>query len=723
MSKAEIAAESGSGRTGASGEETPVFLSLLPARPGERRFAFAVMAVSLAVFVALAPFAKVQLPRLDAFIPLYQSALVISHLIIAVLLFGQFSIVRTRGLLILASAYLFTTLMVVAHTLSFPGLFAPGGLLGSGAQTTAWLYMIWHGGFSLLVIGYALFNGAKIDAPPNQIITFSVIVVAAVVAVVMALTSAGQDWLPAIMDGDRYTPMMSVVVLAVWLIGLFALLLLWRRKADTALDLWLVVVVGAWLLDVALAAVFNGGRFDLGFYAGRIYGLLASGTVLLVLLLETRALYVRHALELQQTNQALRESKARLRQLNETLEQRVQERTQRLEEEAAERERMEAALRDVQKLEAIGRMTGGIAHDFNNLLAVIIGNVDELMERFRDRPDMESLLAINHAAERGARLIRQLMTFSRNKLLKTDTIDLKQRARDMGSFLTQSLRGDIRLVFDWPEDLWPVRCDGDELDLAMVNLCVNARDAMPDGGLVRIAGRNIAAIEKQEPSLGLAGDYVQLSLSDTGHGIAGDDLKRVFEPFFTTKEIGKGTGLGLCQVYGFCQQAGGRAMVESVEGQGTTVTLYLPRAVVETDAPSVPNSGTARRGRGRVLLVEDDDAVAAMATRMLTMLGYESHRARDARTALALLLGGQQFDVLFSDIVMPGGMSGQELAQKVRSHFPALPILLASGIVYAAAEVDRQGFDIIAKPYRADALADALERVIRESYSRQRNRA
>ena len=702
--------------------DRPVFVSMLPATQGERRLAFAVMVVSLAIFAALAPFAKVQLARLDAFIPLYQSALVINDLITAVLLFGQFSILRSRGLLILANAYLFTALMVIAHTLSFPGLFAPGGLLGAGPQTTAWIYMLWHGGFPLLVIGYAAFEDRPLSGPLSRGIILGVLVTAAVAAGLTLLTTAGQDLLPSIMTGNRYTPAMIVVVGTVWLIGLAALLVLWRRRLKTSLDLWLIVVVGAWLLDMALAAMLNGGRFDLGFYAGRIYGLLAASTVLLVLLLETRALYARHARDLQRANDALRQSEDRLRQLNDTLEQRVQERSRQLEAEVAEREQAQAALREAQKLEAIGRMTGGIAHDFNNLLAIIIGNAEALLERLKHSPEYPAVQAIDQAADRGARLIRQLLTFSRAKPLKTEVIDLRPRMKETMELLEQSLRGDIRLVLDLADDLGPVDCDGDELDLALLNLCVNARDAMPQGGLVRIAGRNVVLGPEQDAGLGMHGEFVLLTVSDTGTGIAEADLKKIFEPFFTTKEPGKGTGLGLSQVYGFTQQARGRVTVTSTLGQGTVVSLYLPRAAGSTTALQ-PDRKQLSKGQGRVLLVEDDDAVAAMASRMLAMLGYESHRVRDARTALTLLLGGQQFAVLFSDILMPGGMSGLELAKKVRSHFPKLPILLASGFAYAAAESDRQGFRIIAKPYRADALADALNQSILEGYSNLRDSA
>jgi two-component system NtrC family sensor kinase len=257
-----------------------------------------------------------------------------------------------------------------------------------------------------------------------------------------------------------------------------------------------------------------------------------------------------------------------------------------------------------------------------------------------------------------------------------------------------------------------------------MNLCVNARDAMPGGGVVQLIGQNRSLAANQNPDPAsifntgsnisdLAGDFVALTLSDGGAGISAENLKRVFEPFFTTKEIGKGTGLGLSQVYGFAQQSGGRAAIESVLGQGTSVTIYLPRARVASGAEAAQDRPAMEHGTGTVLLVEDDEDVAKMAARMLAMIGYKSQHVLDARTALTLLLGGQHFDLLFSDIVMPGDMNGLDLARKVRQHFPRLPILLATGYSRAAADVHRDGFSIIAKPYRADALAAAIASALR----------
>lgn len=703
----------------------PVFLSLQPAQPRERIFAFAVMAASLTIFAFLAPLAKVPLERLDAFIPIYQSALVINDLITAVLLFGQFSILRSRSLLVLANAYVFTALMVVAHTLSFPGLFAPGGLLGAGPQTTAWIYMFWHGGFPLLVIGYALTRNDDREWPGStgRQIGIGIAATAAVAGGLTLLSTAGQDLLPAIMVGNRYSPAMIVVIAAVWASGLAALLVLWRQRQKASLDLWLIVVVGAWLLDVALSAMLNAGRFDLGFYAGRIYGLLAASIVLMVLLLETRSLYARCMTDMQTANRVLRLSEAKLKELNDTLEQRVAERSRQLEAEIAGREKLQVTLREAQKLEAVGRMAGGVAHDFNNLLAVVIGNTEILQDDLRGKIDPRPLEAIDRAASRGARLIRQLMTFSRRQPVKAVAIDLVAHFGELSPLLEQSLRGDIRLIVDLPDALWPIHCDRDEFDLALMNICVNARDAMPRGGLVKIEARNATLAATHDPALGLSGYFVAITITDTGTGIAPENLDKIFEPFFTTKDVGKGTGLGLSQVYGFAKQAGGNVTVSSQPDQGVTVRLYLPRATAAATEALPARSAALPQARGTVLLVEDDDDVAAVVQRILGLIGYESHRMRDAGTTLALLLGGQSFDLLLSDIVMPGGMNGMDLARKVRSHFPNMPILLCTGLSTAATEAHQQGFGIIAKPYRAETLADAIARTIAAHHSGSRNSA
>jgi diguanylate cyclase (GGDEF)-like protein len=266
--------------------EPPTFPSAISPERSERRFALAVVLVSTVIFIVLVPLAKVPLASSSAFIPIYQSALVINDLITAVFLFAQFNnIVRSRALLLLACGYLFTAVMAAIHMLTFPGLFSPNGLLGAGPQTTAWLYMFWHGGFPLMVIAYALHHDQGRSAPRAFIdVLWSVGAVLAAAGGLTVAATIGHDALPAIMSGNNYTPAMIFVVSSTWLLSLAALIVLSRRRPESVLDLWLMVVMCAWIFDIALSAVLNAGRFDLGFYAGRIYGLLATSFVLVVLL-------------------------------------------------------------------------------------------------------------------------------------------------------------------------------------------------------------------------------------------------------------------------------------------------------------------------------------------------------------------------------------------------------------------------------------------------------
>jgi len=283
------------------------FFSELPAGATEQRLARAVMLVSALVFLMLVPFAKTPLVQVWAFIPTYESALIVNDLMTAALLIGQFLISRSKALRVLVCGYLFSGLMAVAHMLSFPGLYADGGLIGGDKQTTAWLYMFWHSGFPLCVIAYTCWEG-EMRGSAQRGLAVGIAAVAAVAAgLTLLATTEARALLPAIMAGNHYTPAMVVVVSTVWLLSLAALVMLWRRQRPSVLDQWLKVVMCAWLCDIALSAVFNGGRFDLGFYAGRVYGLLAASLVLLVLLVENGWLYARlleTAAELQRLNGA-----------------------------------------------------------------------------------------------------------------------------------------------------------------------------------------------------------------------------------------------------------------------------------------------------------------------------------------------------------------------------------------------------------------------------------
>ena len=270
-----------------------VFPSRFPPGRSERRLALVVILLSVAIFLVSVPFAKMPLWQIWAFIPVYESALVVSDLITAVLLFGQFGFLQSPALLVLATGYLFTAVIAAAHALTFPGLFAPTGLLGAGPQSTAWLYMFWHAGFPLFVIAYSLLKTDDRRTSPRAGVLAGAIAVVVIAGALTLLATAGQEWLPAIMQGNHYAPAMTVVVTATWVSSLLALGMLWLRRPHAVLDLWLMVVMCAWCFDIALAAVLNAGRFDLGFYAGRIYGLLAASFVLAVLLVENGKLYAR----------------------------------------------------------------------------------------------------------------------------------------------------------------------------------------------------------------------------------------------------------------------------------------------------------------------------------------------------------------------------------------------------------------------------------------------
>ena len=398
------------------------------------------------------------------------------------------------------------------------------------------------------------------------------------------------------------------------------------------------------------------------------------------------------------------------------LEKLVIERTKALEEantqlrlEIEERARVEETLRQAQKIEAIGQLTGGVAHDFNNLLMVISGGLD-MLERQTDPTRRRRLMdGMIQAAQRGASLTKQLLAFSRRQKLRPEPVDVAAQIGGMRELLDRSLRGDVHVEFDFPEQLWPVEVDPGELELVILNLAVNARDAMPHGGTIIVRGENLPDLKDDQ----ISGDYVRLSVIDTGIGMPPEILSRVFEPFFTTKDVGKGSGLGLAQVHGFATQSQGTVRIQSEVGRGTSIELYLPRSF---DAPSSPRhlvdltrARPKKSNQGRILLVEDDDEVAALVSEMLGQLGYDVTRASSAAAALGALADGRPIDLIFTDIMMPGGMNGVELAREVRKRRSDIPILLTSGYAEASVhEAESAGIEILPKPYHIDELAAAL---------------
>ena len=382
-------------------------------------------------------------------------------------------------------------------------------------------------------------------------------------------------------------------------------------------------------------------------------------------------------------------------------------RTRRAITEGARREQVEDALRQTQRLEAVGKLTGGVAHDFNNLLMVVKASVERLMRVERPPRDTRYLEMIKTAAERGQSLTRQLLTFARRQALNPEPVDLAARVPAMREMHERSLRGDIAVKMQVLDEVCPVSVDTGELDLAILNLGVNARDAMPNGGTLTL---RLHRVELRGVPDDLTGAFVALSVRDTGTGIPAALLPRVFEPFFTTKEVGKGTGLGLSQVYGFARQSGGTAIVDSNEGEGTAVTLYLPVSTGEAAPRPLAKAARPRRFGLHVLIVEDERDVGALAHDLLGELGCTSTLTEsidDAMTALER----ERFDVVLSDILMPGGKTGLDLARHLRGERPEIAVVLATGYSASAEEALREGLVVIRKPYGRDELAAALAQV------------
>jgi PAS domain S-box-containing protein len=410
-------------------------------------------------------------------------------------------------------------------------------------------------------------------------------------------------------------------------------------------------------------------------------------------------------------------AEAALRQLNEELESRVIAAV-------AERERTEAALRQSQKLEAVGQLTGGVAHDFNNLLTIIRSSVE-----FLRRPNLPEerrrryIDAITDTVDRAAKLTGQLLAFARRQALKPEVFNVPERIQAVTDMLRTIVGARIRIVNDTACEACFVEADVTQFETALVNMAVNARDAMEGEGTLTVHVDALAGMPSIRGHAGGTGTFVAVSITDTGSGIPADRLGQIFEPFFTTKEVGKGTGLGLSQVYGFAKQSGGDVAVKSVLGKGTTFTLYLPR--VEQEVAAERAGSEARGGKQhedghgcRVLVVEDNIEVGQFSTQLLQDLGYETTWAANAGEALKLLEENHtRFDVVFSDVVMPG-MSGVELGREIRQRYPSLPVVLTSGYSHVLAEEGRHGFELLHKPYAVEDVSRVLRRVTREKNAR-----
>ncbi|MBV7449745.1 MASE4 domain-containing protein [Acidovorax sp. sif0715] len=529
-------------------------MAMAPAGPVGRRWALGAVVVSAVLFLAAMPFAKLPLPKMGAFIPAYQSALVLSDLITAVMLWGQYRILGHAGLRVLACGYLFTALVAITHALTFPGLVAEGGWLGAGPQSTAWLYMFWHAGFPAAVIGYALSKPAAASQPeaaPAQAgflfsTAISVAAVLAAVAALTALATVGQSLLPPIMQGSRYTPTMLAVVTTVWGVSVVALLLLLRRRPLVVLDLLLVVTMCAWLFDIALSAVLNGGRFDLGFYAGRLYGLMASTALLAVLLVENTMLHARLAAAYQAEREKRRQIQTQAAEL-------------------------------VEKNRELDAFSYSISHDLQAPVRVIQGFAGMLLERSDSHQDAETrrmLKVIDDSARKMGQLIRDLLDFAR-----LGRQPMHPARVDMNALVEQVI-ADVRhtgpgrdaafAVASLPEG-WGDRA---LLRQVWVNLISNAvKYSGPQGAHIQISGS------------GDGGECVY-QVADQGIGFDMARVDRLFELFqrLHTAEEFPGTGVGLAFVQRIVVRHGGRVWALGALNAGATFSFALPQAPTPQDA-------------------------------------------------------------------------------------------------------------------------------------------
>jgi signal transduction histidine kinase len=386
-----------------------------------------------------------------------------------------------------------------------------------------------------------------------------------------------------------------------------------------------------------------------------------------------------------------------------------------LQTEMTQRATAEEALRQAQKLEVIGQLTGGVAHDFNNLLQIIIGNLDTLRRRGFDRPELRRPLdAAIRGAERAAVLTQSLLAFARRQPLAPRPLDVNRVVENIFELLHRTLGESIRIATVLTPDLCSIAADPSQLDTTLVNLAVNARDAMPTGGTLTIETRNARLEAGAVPDEVTPGNYVLIAVADTGAGMPQSVRDRAFEPFFTTKDIGKGSGLGLSQVYGFIRQSGGHAAIESSPGKGTRVSLYLPR-LEDGDAAAATVHEALQPPRGHnelVLVVEDEPDVRDNAVQMLRELGYSALVAASGNAALALLTKEPGIQLLFSDIGLPGGMTGRQLAAETAKLRPELPILLTTGYAQGDSGDGDSGVALIAKPFSFLTLGVKLRQVI-----------
>ena len=697
------------------------WLANAPASPGERRLALWTVALSALLFVAAGLWAKLQLPQVWAFIPIYESALILSDIITAVLLFGQCRIARSRALLMLAGGYVFTAAATTAHALTFPGLFSPSGLLGASPQTTAWIYMFWHGGFPLVVIAYALKRDQPIEAARTKGIARQVLVTCALaVGAAVAFTAwATAGPLPPIMQGNRYTPVMLTVVSLVWAASLLALATLWwRRRPFTVLDLWLAVVMCAWLFDIGLSAVLNGGRFDLGFYSGRLYGLLAANFVLVRLLLENGVMHAEllnaHAVEkgraaqLQLLMQQLRATNAQLTDTNRELE---------------EQSRF--------KSEFLANMS----HELRTPLNAVIGFSEMLKDGMAGVMTERQRTFAGHIYKGGHHLlalINDILDLSKIEAGKVDIqlerVPIEATVGEALTMVAELARNrNVRVVPAFDAALGTLQVDRRRLKQIVLNLVANAVKFTPGGGQVVV---HVAAVDRVQAESALPGPgqgvrmplpasdaerFIEISVRDTGIGIALDDIQKLFKPFTqisnTVTRSVEGTGLGLVMVHRLAELHGGTVAVNSRPGHGSCFTVWLPwrENGAATTLPRPPAKAPAVQPLA--LVIEDNHEARLLLTAQLESLGFAVRHVPTGEAALEMAQAITP-DLITLDILLPG-MDGWEFLARLKTvpHWAEVPVVVVSVVADNSKGFSLGAALVLQKPIERDALLHGLDRL------------
>jgi signal transduction histidine kinase/CheY-like chemotaxis protein len=680
--------------------QAPPSTSRLPQAPSynasaaQRRLAKAVLFVSVGAFCVAVPFAKVQWPAVGAFIPAYQSALIVSDLATAALLLAQLASRPSRAWIVLASGYLFTAAAALAHLLSFPGLFAPGGLLGSGPQTTAWLYMFWHAGFPCFVIAHTVLEdreragvAAPGGAPARRWIVASLLGSVALAALCTLLATAGHALLPPIMAGNHYTPYMMAVVGTTWVASVFALVEVWRRRSRNAIDLWLMVVMCAWIFDIALSAVLNAGRFDVGFYVGRLYGLVAANVVLMMLVAENAKMH------------------------------RVL---------ARERDRAKAAE------QAKGTFLATMSHEIRTPLNGVTGML-ELLSLTRLDAEQRSILAtVRQSGDSLMRIIDDILDLSKIEAgrleLRPEPVSVPALVRTVCDVYSgnASMKG---LVL---EAIVDERVHGahviDSLRVQQVlnNLVSNA---------IKFTSVGSVKVRVERVEAGSDEDTLRFDVTDTGEGLCAEEQARLFRPYAQSGAARAGSsGLGLSICLRLANLMGGTLEMQSAKGRGTTMLLTLrarrtplepnasapAHAPLEAARPALP-ADAASIATGLVLVVDDHPINRMLLAKQLASLGHASLVAENGAEALELWSRGG-IAVVVTDCDMPV-MDGYELTKRLREAEAAGGLTRTPVIAWTANALEGESEkclqggmdDFLVKPTRRDELAAKLARWLAQS--------